>query len=85
MDKDKIIKIIKDYNNSQITSDSIELIQEYCIEKGKEPKDVSLFINTLVQMPVLLGNYMPEVIDYYKRKLELIEIKDKNNKLLNII
>jgi hypothetical protein len=84
MDKNLLIDVLKSYYKGNITNNSLQVLQEYCLEHNKPIKETQLFIQALSQMPMLIGRHLVFALEYYKNKLNIIELKDKNNKLLNI-
>ena len=78
MDKDTIIRIL---NNGHPTSqEAITVIVDYCLDKGKTPSQVNMFLHMSAQLN--LEYYFNYALDYYKKKFEVISIIDKEGKIL---
>lgn len=86
MDKEFIVRFItKTINSGNADLDEVyNLFISYCCDEHN--KDINLtknFINILMQVS-LLSTYLEEIIEYYKVKYNLIEIKNKDNKTILI-
>lgn len=90
MDREETIRIAKAINSSSISLvDITRLIKSYCIEHGKENRDIDMFIMVLTQSPITLPYYLNYALDYYKRKFNIITLyskgdSDGNRKILQI-
>ena len=84
MDKNTVIEVLELLNKGKINNKGIQVIQEYCLEHNKPIKETQIFIQALSQMPMLINGYLPDALDYYKNKFNIIILKDKDNNLLNI-
>lgn len=78
MDKDTLIRMLR--NGTFNEFDIITIISEYCIEKGKNPKDIQNFIS--ITLPINPHYYFNYALDYYKKKFELISVIDREGKIL---
>ena len=78
MDKDTLIRMLR--NGTFNEYDIITIISEYCIEKGKNLKDIQNFISMV--LPINPHYYFNYALDYYKKKFELMSIIDKEGKIL---
>lgn len=86
MNKEFIVNFItRTINSGNADLDEVyKVFIIYCCEEHN--KDINLtknFINILMQVG-LLSTYLEEIIDYYKVKYNLIEIKNKENKTILI-
>lgn len=78
MDRDKILSII---NNPKM-EDLLNMLKDYCINEHKKPLDATItFINIVSQTP-FLNSCATIALDYYKKKFNIIELKNNNNTLL---
>lgn len=84
MDKETIIDVLKSYHKGNITNNSLQVLQEYCLEHNKPIQETQIFIQVLSSLPMVIGEYLGVALDYYKKKLNIIELKNKDNKILNI-
>lgn len=80
MDKDTLIRMLR--NGTFNEYDIITIISEYCIEKGKNLKDIQNFIS--IALPINPHYYFNYALDYYKRKFGVVTIIDKEGKILLI-
>lgn len=78
MDKDTLIRMLR--NGTFNEFDIITIISEYCIEKGKNPKDIQNFIS--ITLPINPHYYFNYALGYYKNKFELISVIDREGKIL---
>lgn len=78
MDKNTLIRMLR--NGTFNEFDIITIISEYCIEKGKNPKDIQNFISII--LPINPHYYFNYALDYYKKKFELISVIDREGKIL---
>lgn len=82
MDKETIIEVLENFDKGLITNKSIQVIQEYCLEHDK-PIDMTIqYIQTMRMIPNGIQGCLSDALDYYKRKFEIIELKDKNNNII---
>ena len=72
MDKQTIIDFCNKGGNNTLSA--IEIIAAYCEEKGKKPEEIQLFVQALHIMPIMISNYLLEVIKYYKIKYEIFDL-----------
>lgn len=84
MDKETIIRVVDKITRGGAieTEEVINLFAEYCCKEHN--KDVELtkhFIKILLSIGII-GTYFTEIVEYYKRKLNIVEIKDSNNKTI---
>lgn len=84
MNRETIIRIVNKITKegSTETEEAINLFMEYCCkEHGKDVKLTEHFIRTLLSIGII-GTYFTEIVEYYKRKLNIVEVKDSNNKTI---
>lgn len=73
MDKDKIIEVInKYYLNKLDQAEAWDIVEEYCIERGKEDDDKLFLFLTLCSKLQLFPVLLEDVFSYYRRNLGLI-------------
>lgn len=84
MDKETIIRVVDKITRegSIEPEEVINLFMEYCCkEHGKDVELTKLFIRTLLGTGII-GAYLTEIVEYYKSKLNMVEVKDSNNKTI---
>jgi hypothetical protein len=81
MDRERLVSIL---NNKENIQSYIELLIDYCIEHNKPIEETKTFISFIAQTP-FFSNCLNVAIDYYKNKLNIIEVIDlKTNKTILI-
>lgn len=74
------IRIQRGLNNN----DEINILTEYCLERGKSDKDVQTFIQGIVMFPPQLRQgYIQDALNWYSKKYNIIKII-YNNQLINV-
>lgn len=82
MDKNTIIEVLELLNKGRIDNKSIQVIQEYCLEHNK-PVDMTIQYLQIQQMiPNGIQGCLLDALDYYKKKFEITELKDKQGKTI---
>lgn len=84
MNRETIIRIVNKITKegSIETEEVINLFTECCCKEHN--KDVELtkhFIKILLSIGII-GTYLTEIVEYYKSKLNIVEVKDSNNKTI---
>ncbi len=59
----------------------LPMLSEYLTENNIE--DSEKMINLVIQNPQLIQNTLPEIVDYYCRKYDILSIKQKTLNSLN--
>lgn len=75
MDRDNLIKMLNEDNPNL----GYTLIIEYCLEKGKNP---NIVIQSLYHYITIMPHVCTGLVQYYKRKYEVNEIRGKDNEIL---
>lgn len=80
MDREKLVSIL---NNKENITPYIELLIDYCLEHNKPIEETKTFVNFIAQTP-FFSNCLKVAVDYYKNKLNIIEVIDlkTNNTIL---
>lgn len=80
MDRERLVSIL---NEKQDFTPYIELLTDYCIEHNKPIEETKTFVNFIAQTP-FFSNCLNTAVEYYKNKLNIIEVKDlkTNNTIL---
>ena len=80
MDREKLVSIL---NNKENIASYIELLINYCLEHNKPIEETKTFVNFIAQTP-FFSNCLNTAVEYYKNKLNIIEVKDlkTNNTIL---
>ena len=83
MDRENIISLLKEiiFNNS--LESSIKLLENYCIEKGKDMKYFDAFVKTLV-ISGNINTYLSIAIGFYRVKYTIYNLYNKHNQLIHI-
>ena len=65
-------------------NDEINILTEYCLERGKSDKDVQTFIQGIITFPPQLRQgYIQDVLNWYSKKYNIVKII-YNNQLINV-
>lgn len=78
MDKEEFLKYLN-------VNENIEILYQYCIEKGKKVSDINGFITLLQSIDPfgkLLSNCISDAIKYYKDKFNIISIIDSTGQTI---
>jgi hypothetical protein len=78
MDKEEFIKLLEN-------ADVGTIIYNYCIEKGKSKEDSEKFIRALSINPFYSLPCFNIASDYFYSKFNIINILDKNGKIIKTI
>lgn len=83
MDRENIISLLKEiiFNNS--LESGIKLLENYCIEKGKDMKYFDAFVKTLV-ISGNINTYLSIAIGFYRVKYTIYNLYNKQNQLIHI-
>lgn len=84
MNRETIIRIVNKITKegSIEIEEAINLFMEYCCkEHGKDVKLTEHFIRTLLSIGII-DAYLTEIVGYYKSKLNIVVVKDSNNKTI---
>ena len=83
MDRENIISLLKEiiFNNS--LESSIKLLENYCIEKGRDMKYFDAFVKTLV-ISGNINTYLSIAIGFYRVKYTIYNLYNKHNQLIYI-
>ena len=84
MDRKRLLKLLsKDLD----FEDSLIIIEEYCIEWGKEKEDIERLKDALRCSPMLIYKYTLEALNYFEKKYfitRVYDVSDRGIKLLKI-
>jgi len=78
MDKEEFIKLSQ---NADIGT----IIYNYCIEKGKSKEDSEKFVEALSLNPLYIFPCLRIASDYFYSKFNIINLLDKNGKIIKTI
>lgn len=83
MDRETVVKIINNNAGGKLTRTAMmELFLEYCcVEHNKDTELIKCFITILFSIGVA-DRCFTEILEYYKNKLNIVEIRDSNNKTI---
>jgi len=74
--------LVKQLNSTFDIEFSLNLISEYCKDKGKDSKNTETFIQMLASFPPLISRCMETIVPYMIRKYEIYSIQNKKGKLI---
>lgn len=84
MDKNEFIEIYnKLINHMADSQDIIKLVENYCIKKGKDPKESLIFAQQIVAKGAFTN--FDKILDYFADEFKITEIYNKNNKLIKVL
>jgi hypothetical protein len=78
MDKEEFLKATKNAEFGII-------IYNYCIEKGKSKEDSEKFVEALSLNPLYIFPCLSIASDYFYSKFNIIDLLDKNGKIIKTI
>ena len=83
MDRETVVEIINNNARGKLTRTAMmESFLEYCcIEHNKDIELTKCFITILSSIGVA-DRYFTEILEYYKNKLNIVEIRDSNNRTI---
>lgn len=84
MDRKRLLKLLsKDLDFEA----SLNIIEEYCIEWGKEKEDIERLKDALRCSPMLIYKYTLEALNYFEKKYfitRVYNVSDRGTELLKI-
>lgn len=84
MDRKRLLKFLSKEPNLE---DSLNIIEEYCIEWGKKKEDIERLKDALRCSPMLIYKYTLEALNYFEKKYfitRVYDVSDRGIKLLKI-
>lgn len=84
MDRKRLLKLLSKEPNLE---DSLNIIEEYCIEWGKKKEDIERLKDALRCSPMLIYKYTLEALNYFEKKYfitRVYNVSDRGIKLLKI-
>lgn len=84
MDRKRLLKFLSKEPNLE---DSLNIIEEYCIEWGKKKEDIERLKDALRCSPMLVYKYTLEALNYFEKKYfitRVYDVSDRGIKLLKI-
>lgn len=84
MDRKRLLKFLSKEPNLE---DSLNIIEEYCIEWGKKKEDIERLKDALRCSPMLVYKYTLEALNYFEKKYfitRVYNISDRGIELLKI-
>lgn len=61
----------------------LKIITDYCLEKNKSDRDISVFIEYLSANPSMLGSCLNQALEYFERKFVVCKLWSASNPLNN--
>ena len=81
MDRDEVVRISRLAAFGGLTGeDAVNLLLDYCIEHGKDPKLSITFIQTIMGMGIV-QSYLMEALEYYEKKYTINKLQSKLNNM----
>ena len=84
MDRKRLLKFLSKEPNLE---DSLNIIEEYCIEWGKKKEDIERLKDALRCSPMLIYKYTLEALNYFEKKYfitRVYNVSDREIELLKI-
>ena len=84
MDRKRLLKFLSKEPNLE---DSLNIIEEYCIEWGKKKEDIERLKDALRCSPMLIYKYTLEALNYFEKKYfitRVYNVSDRGIELLKI-
>lgn len=84
MDRKRLLKFLSKEPNLE---DSLNIIEEYCIEWGKKKEDIERLKDALRCSPMLVYKYTLEALNYFEKKYfitRVYNVSDRGIELLKI-
>lgn len=84
MDRKRLLKFLSKELNLE---DSLNIIEEYCIEWGKKKEDIERLKDALRCSPMLVYKYTLEALNHFEKKYfitRVYDVSDRGIKLLKI-
>lgn len=84
MDRKRLLKFLSKEPNLE---DSLNIIEEYCIEWGKKKEDIERLKDALRCSPMLVYKYTLEALNHFEKKYfitRVYDVSDRGIKLLKI-
>lgn len=84
MDRKRLLKFLSKEPNLE---DSLNIIEEYCIEWGKKKEDIERLKDALRCSPMLVYKYTLEALNHFEKKYfitRVYNVSDRGIKLLKI-
>lgn len=84
MDRKRLLKFLSKEPNLE---DSLNIIEEYCIEWGKKREDIERLKDALRCSPMLVYKYTLEALNYFEKKYfitRVYNVSDRGIELLKI-
>lgn len=84
MDRKRLLKVLSKEPNLE---DSLNIIEEYCIEWGKKKEDIERLKDALRCSPMLVYKYTLEALNHFEKKYfitRVYDVSDRGIKLLKI-
>lgn len=84
MDRKRLLKFLSKEPNLE---DSLNIIEEYCIEWGKKKEDIERLKDTLRCSPMLVYKYTLEALNHFEKKYfitRVYNVSDRGIELLKI-
>lgn len=82
MDRKRLLKLLsKDLD----FEDSLNIIEKYCIEWGKEKEDIERLKDALRCSPMLIYKYTLEALNYFEKKYFITRVYDVSNRGIKLL
>lgn len=82
MDRKRLLKFLSKEPNLE---DSLNIIEEYCIEWGKKKEDIERLKDALRCSPMLIYKYTLEALNYFEKKYFITRVYDVSDRGIELL
>lgn len=81
MDRQTVVEVSNILNQGKTPNNSLQIIVEYCREKGKQEDAILAFISVISTENMLIRKCLEGAMNYYKTKFKVCELYSAPNSL----
>jgi hypothetical protein len=82
MDRKRLLKFLSKEPNLE---DSLNIIEEYCIEWGKKKEDIERLKDALRCSPMLVYKYTLEALNHFEKKYFITRVYNVSNRGIKLL
>lgn len=82
MDRKRLLKFLSKEPNLE---DSLNIIEEYCIEWGKKKEDIERLKDALRCSPMLVYKYTLEALNHFEKKYFITRVYNVSNRGIELL
>lgn len=82
MDRKRLLKFLSKEPNLE---DSLNIIEEYCIEWGKKKEDIERLKDALRCSPMLVHKYTLEALNHFEKKYFITRVYNVSNRGIKLL